>query len=143
MDNKILIKQPNEIGCVTHDKYMGCCKPCILINKEITDTAKTKASDIAYMIVYKKWKGYLQSVKKPSLDKCNNAEKNMIEDGRVKVAKRNITRDLYPFTDDSAKFCRSVWNAAIKDLSRLLWGYAPIIKVDVGKKIKKRVTLWY
>ena len=33
----------------------------------------------------------------------------------VKFAKQNITKELYPFTPGSAKFCRSIWNAVIKD----------------------------
>jgi hypothetical protein len=66
-----------------------------------------------------------------------------MEDSFVEAAKSNITKDLYPFTPGSAKYCHSIWNAAIKDLSHRLWGFAPIIKVDVGKKKKKRMTLWY
>lgn len=143
MTNKIKIEMPEKVGCATHDAYIDICQACNLINKERLDAAKKKASDIAYVIVYKKWKGYLEAVRKPFKEDASNIDKNMIESDFVRDAKQNITRDLYPFTSDSGRFCRAIWNATIKDLSRLLWGFCPTIKVDVGKKRKKRITLWY
>jgi len=143
MTNKILIEAPERGGCLSCRSYNKECPACKLLYAERLAAIKKKVSDLAYVIVYNNWSLYLEAVRRPFEKGSSNLDKNIMEDSFVKAAKSNITRDLYPFfTPGSAKFCRSIWNAAIKDLSHRLWGFAPIIKVDVGKK-KKRITLWY
>ena len=143
MTNKILIEEPKKEGCCSCFSYTEDCPACKKLYLERLAIVKKKVSDLAYVIVYDNWNNYLDAVRRPFEKDSSNLDKNIMEDSFVKFAKQNITKELYPFTPGSAKFCRSIWNAAIKDLSHRLWGFAPIIKVDLSNKRKKRMTLWY
>lgn len=149
MSNKILIERPEKTGCLSCHAYSEDCPACKKLYSERLAAAKKKASDIAYVIVYDNWNNYLAAVRKPFKADATNSEKNIIETDFVKEAKGNLTRDLYPFSVNSSKFCTSIWNAAIKDLSHRLFGPCPIVKIRTGYKNKKgkdkfkRITLWY
>ena len=106
--------------------------------------AKHEAISIAYKIVYDYWLDYIAKVRKPFSAGLNSSEKNLIEDDFVKDAKKLITDDLYPFTDDSEKWCKRIWYTAIKDMSMKLFdGYCPEVTVTVGKNKKVRRVMWY
>lgn len=142
MTNKIQRTMPEKISCFACSKYNEACPHCKLINTERLNAVKKRTSDLVYVIIYHNWNNYLEAVRKPFKPDATTIEKNMCETEFVRNAKRNITKDLYPFTPGSARFCRSIWNAAIKDLSHRLFGTCPIVKVKVGNK-NKRMTLWY